>query len=264
MIVTDNATIENSQGTDPVTLTARGNISISNGGAIETVAQSTAHGYSLYSGPISIQAGGDISILNGGLVESSTGGGGTFASGISVTGGAIMLDGGGSMSPTGVIISGSLSGANGAGPDVSLNGSGPVSIKNGATIAADSFGATRAGVVQVSAGGISLDSGSITAQTFGIGPGGQIGISATSLSMTDSTISANSYGGSAEGGRIVIAVPAGDVRLDAASSISATSGGGLGQPLTVSVQYASPTVGTTLGNISWLALVASRYNWMFK
>ena len=190
------------------------------------------------AGQVTINSTGLVSIGSGATIQSMgtkdiNGGTGTPGQ-IAIGAAQITFDGSGSVTPTGILISGPLGSDSGMAPDISFVASGAMVIKAGATIAANSFGSQRAGIIHLNAGELVIDSGSIISQSYDGGTGGIIDIDAGALQMSGGTIAANNFRGATTAGLVDVTV-AGNAVLDASSSISATSGGGLARPLSVTL-----------------------------
>jgi filamentous hemagglutinin family protein len=245
----------------PVDLRATGKISVTAGGFVGSVVESGTDasdvsieafsvlveggGASIASrsgkgraGDVIIKAGDTLRIADGATVASAAGAGGT-AGRTSVEAVSIELDGRQSASATGIFTTGELT-ASGpiAEPDLLISASQRLTILNGAAVGADSFGASRAGIVRIVAPEIELQSGgAVTARSFAGGPGGEVVVEANSLRLSGGSISSSNFRGTSDGGRVTIT--AHDVLVDGGGDVSATAGGALQAPLTVRTSFDS-------------------------
>jgi filamentous hemagglutinin family protein len=209
---------------EAVTITAAGNIQVSGGGMIESDGSGT-------SGNVAVNASQSVIISGGGIVESLAG---VSCGPVLVKGSSVDLDGSGSLLPTGILISGPF--PSGAGANIVVNAQ-SLSVLNGASISADSFGTTAAGIVNVSVDGNALlaNGGSVTARSFLGGNGGIVRLRAGALTLDASTVSADNYRNAIEGG--LVHVEADTVTLEDGASITATAGAGLSQLLTATLNF---------------------------
>ena len=128
-------------------------------------------------------------------------------------------------------------------PTVALTVSNQFAALNGAIVTADSFNQNNPGSVVIKGSAITLDgNSSITARSFVGDGGGKVDVQAGNglvRLLHGSVISASSFGSSTQGasgaspGTVVVS--AGQVELDSGSSVTATGGGGLATPLSVTV-----------------------------
>lgn len=200
------------------------------------------------AGNVEVDAGETLTVLRGGVVASSATSAGTAGS-LRVHSGDVILNGDDIRLPTGVFVSGPLAdSSNGdAAADITVHAVRSLTITAGATIAADSFGAGRAGSVAAGAPSIVVrDGGSITARSFtGGAGGGSVTVDAASLLLSGGTISATNYQDVLDGGRVMIRTK--ELALDRDmfgrnSLVAAGSGGGLSADLTATVGFAEEDV----------------------
>lgn len=184
---------------------------------------------------VTLAAAGPVSITGGGLIISSGQADGSVGR-ISITSSdTITLDGGTSASPTGIQLTGTVPPNRKTDLSVAARS---IDMRNGASISADSFGKDRAGsiAVVINGGATLANRASISATSFEGGTGGTITLHAATLAMTaGARIAAKQFRGAAAGGAIEI--DAGAVTLDGSSSVTASGGGGLNQPLSVEATF---------------------------
>jgi len=173
-----------------VDVTARGRLSITNDGQIDSSTETSGQ-----AGTVTVTAG-ELSITSGGRISSST-----FSSGpagtVKVVAGDLEIDRQGSPYFTGIASQANSESTGDAG-SVDIIASGRLSITNGGRVSSRTFSSGQAGTVAVTAGELSITiGGRISSSTSASGRGGSVGVNAgTIVADSSSLIDAVAAGGS--------------------------------------------------------------------
>jgi filamentous hemagglutinin family protein len=202
----------------PLTLLATGNVSLVNYGSITTSTESSGN-----AGALVMHVAGNVNMASGGTIYSRTTGSGN-ANDVTLTAGALTIDGGGADPPAGISVFASAGTGNAGNLSVSVTGD--VTMTNHAFMGGNTYTNGTGGLVQVDVGGqlLMTNASGIGSDTKGSGAAGDVDVMAASIIMTGN---ATSTTGISTASLTSTSGPAGDISITTPGSLIITGGGGV-------------------------------------